>query len=193
MFNNIVSEPIFSSFIFSSEFDIDNNAVLQECLLREKIEAGLYASNKGGFHSTASNLNDPLYPALQNLANTGIDFANEVCKQINITKRVGTISSWININRSTHYNVMHSHNTNILTGVYYVKVPENSNSNLILYRNDGADYFDNAFSGDFILKPEAGRMYIFSPWLKHSVTVNDSTDERISIAFNFMSTDKAAN
>lgn len=80
---------------------------------------------------------------------------------------------------------MHCHNESLLTGVFYISVPKKSNSNLILYRNDGAEYFDRCFSGDFQLKPEEGRLYIFSPWLKHSVNINDTNEERISIAFNF--------
>ena len=34
-------------------------------------------------------------------------------------------------------------------------------------------------------KPQEGEMMIFPAWLRHAVTPNESTQDRISIAFNF--------
>lgn len=188
-FNNIIQEPIFSSFIFSTAVLLDLRILNNECLKKEKIEQGIIYSNKGGFHSEISNFTDDDYPALKNLKNIALQFSNHVCEKIGIAARVIDSKSWVNVNRHGNYNVMHSHNDNLLTGVFYVKVPEDANSNLILYRNDGAEYFNKAFSGDFVITPIAGRLYIFSPWLKHSVDINSSSNERISIAFNFYSKD----
>jgi uncharacterized protein (TIGR02466 family) len=190
-FNNIIQEPIFSSFVFSTELSIDLESIKKECLVIEDTEEGISNSNKGGYHSKILNFNDQRHPTLKELNSISLEFSNYVCKEINISERVCKAASWININRNSNYNVMHSHNENLLTGVFYVKIPPTANSNLILYRSDGAEYFNRAFSGDFVITPIEGRLYIFSPWLKHSVTVNDSTEERISIAFNFYSsTDK---
>jgi uncharacterized protein (TIGR02466 family) len=186
-FNNIIQEPIFSSFVFSTELEIDLTSVKDECLRMEDIESGVINSNKGGFHSKISDFNDSKYPVLKNLKNLAQEFSNYVCNEIQISERVSRSKSWVNINRNSNYNVMHCHNENLLTGVFYVKVPKIANSNLILYRGDGAEYFNRAFSGDFVVTPVEGRLYIFSPWLKHSVDVNESTEERISIAFNFYS------
>ena len=188
-FNNTIQEPIFSSFIFSTEVSIDLKTLNDECLKKEKTEQGITNSNKGGFHSEISDFTDEAYPALTNLRNIALEFSNYVCEKIGITARVTDSQAWVNVNRNSNYNVMHCHNDNLLTGVFYVNVPADAESDLILYRNDGAEYFNRAFSGDFVLTPIVGRLYIFSPWLKHSVDVNNSNDERISIAFNFYSKD----
>jgi uncharacterized protein (TIGR02466 family) len=186
MFTNILEDQIFSSFLVSSEIVIDNDLLINECLTKEKLEDGIGASNIGGFHSQPHDFYDQNYPTLTKLAENSVGFANTVCEKYNIERKIGSLSAWININRANHYNVMHSHNNNILTGVYYVKVPKNDSGDLILYRNDGAEFFDSANSGHHVIKPKEGRLYIFSPWLKHSVTVSRSLDERISIAFNFL-------
>lgn len=186
MFTNVLEDQIFSSFLVSSEIVIDNDLLVQECLTKEKLEDGIGASNVGGFHSQPHDFYDQNYPTLTKLAEHSVGFANTVCEKYHIERKLGSLSAWININRANHYNVMHSHNNNILTGVYYVKVPKNDSGDLILYRNDGAEFFDSANSGHHVIKPKEGRLYIFSPWLKHSVTVSQSQDERISIAFNFL-------
>jgi uncharacterized protein (TIGR02466 family) len=42
-----------------------------------------------------------------------------------------------------------------------------------------------------VTQPQPGRMVIFPSWLRHHVPSNESTTERVSIAFNLMFTDFA--
>ena len=71
-FNNIIQEPIFSSFVFSTEVSIDLKTLNYECLKKEKTEQGITNSNKGGFHSKISDFTDEAYPALTNLKNIAL-------------------------------------------------------------------------------------------------------------------------
>ena len=38
----------------------------------------------------------------------------------------------------------------------------------------------------YISKPTCGKLVVFPAWTKHSVEMNNSDTERISIAFNFV-------
>jgi uncharacterized protein (TIGR02466 family) len=84
----------------------------------------------------------------------------------------------------------------VLSGVYYVSVPKSNMGNLVLHRDDSAEFF---LTSKVERQPTAANMlsvecpvsesmfYLFPSWTKHSVERNESEDERISIAFNFVS------
>jgi uncharacterized protein (TIGR02466 family) len=103
------------------------------------------------------------------------------------------IDAWININKHKDFNNTHKHIGSTFSGIYYVKVPENS----------GVIEFTNPMSelpyviGDWMIKeynffnsktwkvnPEEGKLMIWPSWLLHYVKPNLSNDDRISIAFN---------
>ena len=83
---------------------------------------------------------------------------------------------WINFSYPKSYNKSHNHsldfNKNIFSGVYYVKVPEES----------GDLIFPN--SGDRI-SPKEGMTVLFHSSIWHAVEPNLSNDLRISFAFNY--------
>jgi hypothetical protein len=70
---------------------------------------------------------------------------------------------------------------------------------LVLHRGDTAEYFlksdveristkTNSFVA--VKKPIESFFYIFPSWVKHHVEKNNSHGERISIAFNFVPSNK---
>jgi quercetin dioxygenase-like cupin family protein len=85
-----------------------------------------------------------------------------------------TAGCWFNEMRPGDVTLAHSHDQNdeLLSGVYYIKVPEHS--------------------GDLILQTEpriqmrgkTGQMIFFPPDLLHQVSANHSTEVRLSIGFN---------
>ena len=111
------------------------------------------------------------------------------------------VYSWVNINNKGDYNKRHTHiDTSILlSGVYYVKVPENS-GNIRFYDPRGAfiqgmrdhDYYNNGFGWHFI-EPKENMIIFFPSWLEHDVEPNTSNKDRISIAFNVYGDFKKAN
>lgn len=103
-----------------------------------------------------------------------------------------SLYTWVNINSKSHKNERHCHmHTDIfLSGVFYVKVPENSGyirfydprGHLMQMQND-YNYFYGGYAYQYI-KPEPNMIMFFPSWLEHDVETNDSDEDRISIAFN---------
>ena len=104
---------------------------------------------------------------------------------------------WVNINGKGAYNVRHDHPQAHFSGVYYVQCPENSGE--IIFDNPyGFTAFDelSCYKDDFVqstmehkaisVTPTAGLLLIFPAHLEHSVAVNNSDEERISIGFNIL-------
>tara|TARA_B100000579_G_scaffold3568_1_gene2748 strand:+ start:3630 stop:4202 length:573 start_codon:yes stop_codon:yes gene_type:complete len=102
------------------------------------------------------------------------------------------IYPWVNINPKGAYNRRHVHmDTSIfLSGVYYVKVPENS-GNIRFYDPRGPLMHvqrDHEYFSDSIvcheIEPYDGLLLYFPTWFEHDVTENETDEDRISIAFN---------
>lgn len=170
---------------------IDNKEIKEYCLkIREELP-GKQVSNRGGWHSDKVLL--PIPESLDSLFSHLQLFVNEVCyNDFGIKLKFGNF--WININSYHDYNVIHDHQKSILSGVYYVDVPDDNMGDLILHRGDTAEFFlknineqTTVNSLTCIKKPKTSTFYLFPSWVKHSVERNESFKERISIAFNFVS------
>lgn len=83
---------------------------------------------------------------------------------------------WFNHMRPGDMTIMHSHNDDdeLLSGVYYLKVPEKSGE-LVLHHDEQT----------MTIGPEPGKLVLFSASDQHEVTRNLSQDERLSIGMNF--------
>ena len=105
------------------------------------------------------------------------------------------IYAWININKPGNYNVKHLHPTNDLSGVLWIKAPQNSGD--IVFESpyefqayqeidSYVDEFRNSFNIDhsYYFTPTDGRMLIFPSHLMHEVEENLSNEDRISVSFN---------
>lgn len=81
---------------------------------------------------------------------------------------------WFNAMSPGDQTTLHCHDDfdEILSGVYYIKVPDQS-GNLVLQ-----------LEKELEILPKEGMMVLFSPSLKHHVTINNSDHMRLSIGFN---------
>ena len=100
---------------------------------------------------------------------------------------------WANINPHGGLNSSHNHPNNYISGVYYVSVPKGTGK---------IDFADPRMGTGGIMPPvkqwnkftctkvtveaKEGRIVLFPSWLKHSVPVNRTHKERVSISFNIM-------
>jgi hypothetical protein len=82
---------------------------------------------------------------------------------------------WFNAMEAGHRTAPHHHDENdeLLSAVYYIRVPEDS-GDLVLHDEDGKT----------IVRPKAGKLVLFAPDVLHEVTVNQSNEMRLSVAFN---------
>jgi uncharacterized protein (TIGR02466 family) len=103
---------------------------------------------------------------------------------------------WANINPPGSRNSGHTHPNNFLSGVYYVEIPDGEGRIEFADPRPQAEVMmppiaeGNRFNGNTItMDVVAGRIILFPAWLRHSVPVNRSNAERISIAFNLMVND----
>ena len=198
--NNLIFETnqhfLFSTPVFESTVQgVDNAGIASYSrMLREKTQ-GVTISNRGGWHS-----NEVLNPLPENL----VEFFNTLEKFV--AEYIGSFTSinslklgnfWININGPNDYNLVHDHQNSILSGVYYVEVPEGDSGNLVIERDDTAEFFLGRYKGagpfftlEHSFTPEAGKLIMFPAWTKHRVERNNTNKERISIAFNFVDEEK---
>jgi uncharacterized protein (TIGR02466 family) len=178
-------------------FTIDNHQQLNTILLQEIAEEkqrdrqGERLSNILGWHS-ASNLHhrDRFGEFTQIIHANVLEVANFL--QWDLQKFSFNISTcWANINGKFASNSIHNHPNSILSGVYYLKAPEDCGG---IYFSDPrpAARMLNPPVMEFNLwtlpkvsyKPHEGTMILFPSWLLHGVDTNMSEESRISLSFN---------
>jgi hypothetical protein len=90
---------------------------------------------------------------------------------------------------------LHAHPSNYLSGVFYLKTPENSSP--IIF-NDPRDYYKYIqypprFGGprekykllsEYVINPTEGMIVMWPSWLEHQVPASLIDDDRIVVAFN---------
>ena len=173
---------------------IDNKSIAEYCYKVKEEKPGVNISNRGGWHS--GELITPIPSALEQLFNELTVFVNDVPQRYMGTSNLILGNWWININGKYDYNEQHDHQNSVLSGTYYVQVPEENMGDLILHRGDNAEFFltskverqqtmANAMTIPCPVKESM--FYLFPSWVKHSVERNNTDSERISIAFNFVS------
>lgn len=105
-------------------------------------------------------------------------------------RRLMLCECWVNIYSAHHAQDIHNHSNRILSGVYYVKVPQGAPG--LLIRSPYEDTMiqvpvdESNIANTLILEIPAveGKMVFFRSFVKHSVQPNKVEGERVSIAFN---------
>jgi len=186
--NQLFTTPIWESMLTG----VDNQSIKQYALgLRNKYP-GAKISNRGGWHS--KELDIPLPEPLDNLINDLTQFINNYCAQYTGITDLMLGNWWININGENNYNAEHDHQNSILSACYYVEVLANNTGNLVIHREDPSRYYLGKYKNhsthftqqSYTSEPTCGKLILFPSWSKHSVEMNNSKTERISIAFNFV-------
>ena len=166
---------LFSSPLWESVLDIDNDALLVE--VKEFVNNTEHSavSSIGGYQSSkpfiSSIFNDAIYNALP--------------KEIkDIPLLSDTAFAWVNINKRGSTNRRHNHGTTAkLSGCYYLSVPQGS-GNIRFYDPRGAWVRSLGIKDYVEIEPTEGMLLFFPPWLEHEVEQSSCDEERISIAFN---------
>lgn len=103
------------------------------------------------------------------------------------------IQLWVNVNGKGHWNDVHNHVDNgvMLSGIFYVKCPENSGAIRFYDTRSNVSrnytkYYEEERGSYMRIQPHNNLMLFFPPWLLHLVEPNQSEQERVSIAFNIL-------
>ena len=100
---------------------------------------------------------------------------------------------WANVNAPGAAHGVHQHPNNFLSGVYYVRTPEDADTINFHDPRSQASILrplvveltaDN--SDQVVVRVAAGTLLLFPSWLQHSVDANRSGEERVSVSFNVM-------
>jgi uncharacterized protein (TIGR02466 family) len=128
---------------------------------------------------------------------------SEITKQstaiIDYYKKIDTIFSnlsdnkeikiyyWTNINDSGSRNVLHSHNSGCLSGIYYIR---SEDTGALRFLNP-SNILGNCnplspFTRDFYFYPKDKDLIMWPSWIPHEVEPNFSNKKRINIAFDIL-------
>jgi len=186
--NNIFTSPIYDCFL---NLDIDKlKQVCYEIKNNDGSKERQYSSFNG-WHSEIyfnrinefGELIDSLYHIVQTIK-TELGFKKDL--NLNI------LQYWININGNKSYHAPHIHRGFLFSAIYYINTSKdcgdlelhNPNKNLQYHvRDEWLDNIDKIYN-NYVIKPEPNKLVIFPSWLEHSVRVNKSDEDRISIAFD---------
>jgi uncharacterized protein (TIGR02466 family) len=156
----------------------------------QKTDEGVTISNRGGWQSHSDfykkeSFSEYLDYILQN-SFFAVKFYNQNFKLSNM---------WININKKDSYNTSHTHPLSLLSGVFWVKAPDNCGN--LVFNNPQSfiehELLSNAtyntqteknYLTNISFNPSAGKIILFPSHLRHHVEQNEFDGDRISIAFN---------
>ena len=177
------------------QFDVNGFSEIQDKLidyaydLKKREPEGVSISNHGGWQSSdfsVNNEDDVLHYFIINCL-AGFPVIDE---SFNIK-----VDAWININKPGDYNIKHHHPMCDLSGVVWLKTPQDcgvitfenpvefQTYNLIESHTEEFQQSNNFFHSWFF-KPIEGKMLIFPSYLLHDVSENKSNEDRISVSFN---------
>jgi uncharacterized protein (TIGR02466 family) len=188
----MIIETIFTNFIASKKLNLDNQSLEDFCKKIQKDSVSRSVSNRNGFQSFDVDVKHKILIDFSRQVGAVLTEVYQGCElKLNHSIRVSQV--WVNVNGKGATNTLHNHPNSIFSGVYYVKADKDSGDIVFTNPNNLLSYTlyptmiekYNAFnSGKWRITPEQGNLIIFPSWLSHSVEQNDSSQERISIAFN---------
>jgi len=155
----------------------------QDCLaVNKKIQQGFSLLTEGDFreqthffHVRYENiyLDVNKLPELDIIANNALKNAANI---LNVKQENLQSGFWLNAMAAGDVTTAHTHDDDdeLLSCVYYIRVPENSGDLIITENNNKT-----------VIKAEEGMFVFFSPKTLHEVSENKSDQSRLSMAFNF--------
>ena len=182
--------------------DIENFSAQSHLLIdwiynyRDRFPRTANISNENGWQSYDKRFyrtEETFEPWLKLLVQEIADLVD--CYRLNCA--IDLTSLWFNINSQYSYNITHTHPGAILSGVLWVKVPKNSGEfHFVLpdsyFQQELVANTEESYAkkihlfGGYQVDDREGRMMIFPSNMPHRVTMNKSTEDRISISFNLI-------
>jgi uncharacterized protein (TIGR02466 family) len=149
---------------------------------------GVQISNCGGWQSPAMGVG--VLPEFDSIIKNIQELLEPIYAEYGVTSRPILKNYWFNVNNQHSYNTSHTHPGSVFSAVLYLEVPEHS-GNLILLRSDNQQAYVLATTSTpktrmkFTVEAYPGMLVAFPAHVPHYVEQNRSTQDRISVAFNF--------
>jgi uncharacterized protein (TIGR02466 family) len=189
----MILESIFVTPMFHDFLNLDTHELEEYALRLQGQGSGRQKSNRLGWQSNDIQQDEEVESLIDTINNKLVEVHQY--SGLNKNERLIVDNMWININSKYSYNRSHIHAKSFFSGVYYIKVPENSGSLNFknpselqrLFVNDIDHHIADLSSftaQNWTVQPHADMMVLFPSWLEHDVDQNLSDDTRISIAFN---------
>ena len=147
-------------------------------------------SNRCGWSSSnRSILEKEAFKSLRDAVGMAIDHTFKEMKVINTDKFNIAVESWVNSHDAGGFNVKHMHTHAMLSGSFYLKVPEGSGDIVFSDPRPGSVHApircSSSFgSMDMRIQSKAGQLILFPNYLEHFVLENKSDSQRVSISMN---------
>jgi uncharacterized protein (TIGR02466 family) len=161
---------------------------------RNRNEGIAKISNKGGWQSESKQVYvDDGFKPFQKIL---VDCINELCLEYKLGKKLRIGQMWININGANSYNVSHRHPNSILSGVLWIKqrpemgrfVFDNMDNGyrdaMLLTNTDVNHLLQYKMPPEYVPGYNNGTIVIFPSGLTHRVEINETQENRYTLAFN---------
>jgi len=185
-------KQIFKYEIYETKLNFDLDSIKKFCFQVYETETGIDKLEMFSGWQSKNIYNE--YPIINMLRTEISTHLKKYLKHLKFNASIELDNFWINFHEYKDYTEPHIHPFSIISGVYFVKIPENC-GNLIFYHpaedimcaSIREEYVDNSMSNSpvCVMKPEENQFVLFPSFYKHSVGINKNKQEkRISIAFN---------
>jgi uncharacterized protein (TIGR02466 family) len=145
-------------------------------------------SNRLGWNSEPKLFTLPVFAPLAEAAVSVFGSAIGECSKEDIKFN---LSAWANVHNLGGYNVLHTHPGCLMSGVFYLALPEGSGPLIFEDPRPGVRHNAHIFIGPqpnasmpFIVEPRVGQLIVFPSWLGHFVEPHLNKANRICIAMN---------
>ena len=173
--------PIFSEPIYKNKINFLNKKIIDADFKFKKNESNLISENKNVLDSFIDLKDHILIEAMKFL--TVYDFTNKY--DVEITQ------SWLNKTLVKQKHPFHSHQNSFLSGVYYLKTKPDDG--IVFYKTGNLDFlqydcssYNQYNSTNWTFKVFDNDLILFPSKIYHSVEVNETNEERISLSFNIV-------
>ena len=118
--------------------------------------------------------------------------ATDIINSWGITASVGLLRYWTQVDLSEGYAHAHSHTNCLLSGVFYVSMPEGA-GNIVFERPDPQEYYFKGYDTtpysykNYWFKPEENMAVFFPSYIRHRVDFHKFQEgqKRIAVAFDY--------
>ena len=111
-------------------------------------------------------------------------YVSQICS--NREYKLRLVESWMTLTRKGESAHAHNHATNTISGAYYIKTNGQDGHISFINPNSGLScsrmFMD--VGNDIFVPAQVGRLILFPSFLVHSVDVNTTDNDRVSLSFN---------